>query len=64
MLRIDSKSTRYLNKIKIDKEILKRILLIGIPTGLQSVLVCFSNIIVQSKVNLFGFILDTLGMKL
>ena len=24
------------------------------PTGLQSVLICFSNIIVQSKVNLFG----------
>ncbi|WP_455541956.1 MATE family efflux transporter [Intestinibacter sp.] len=44
----------YLSKIRIDKEILKRILIIGIPTGLQSVLVCFSNIIVQSKVNLFG----------
>ena len=39
---------------KINREILKRILIIGIPTGLQSVLVCFSNIIVQSKVNLFG----------
>ena len=44
----------HISKIRIDKEILKRILVIGVPTGLQSVLICFSNIIVQSKVNLFG----------
>ena len=44
----------HISKIRIDFEILKKILVIGIPTGLQSVLVCFSNIIVQSKVNLFG----------
>ena len=44
----------HISKIRIDKDILKRILLIGVPTGLQSVLICFSNIIVQSKVNLFG----------
>ena len=43
-----------ISKIRIDKDILKRILVIGVPTGLQSVLICFSNIIVQSKVNLFG----------
>ena len=54
LLTTDEIYKLHLNKIKIDKEILKRILLIGIPTGLQSVLVCFSNIIVQSKVNLFG----------
>ena len=44
----------HISKIRIDFDILKKILVIGIPTGLQSVLVCFSNIIVQSKVNLFG----------
>ncbi|SCH70119.1 MATE family efflux transporter [Romboutsia sp. 1001713B170207_170306_H8] len=44
----------FINKIKIDFKILKEILLIGIPTGIQSVLVCFANIIVQSKVNIFG----------
>ena len=44
LLTTDEIYKLHLNKIKIDKEILKRI----------SVLVCFSNIIVQSKVNLFG----------
>ncbi|MGN1033400.1 MAG: MATE family efflux transporter [Intestinibacter sp.] len=44
----------YISKTKIDFEILKSILVIGVPTGIQSVLVCFSNVIVQSKVNLFG----------
>ena len=44
----------HISKIRINFDILKKILVIGIPTGLQSVLVCFSNIIVQSKVNLFG----------
>ena len=44
----------YISKIKIDVNILKSILIIGVPTGIQSVLVCFSNVIVQSKVNLFG----------
>lgn len=44
----------FINKIKIDFKILKEILLIGIPTGIQSVLVCFANTIVQSKVNIFG----------
>ena len=42
------------NKIKIDFNILKEILLIGVPTGVQSVLICFANIIVQSKINIFG----------
>ena len=44
----------HISKIRINFDILKKILVIGIPTVLQSVLVCFSNIIVQSKVNLFG----------
>ncbi|MGE4213873.1 MAG: MATE family efflux transporter [Anaerotignaceae bacterium] len=37
-----------------DKTTFFEIIRIGIPAGLQSVLVSFSNIIVQSNVNLFG----------
>lgn len=37
-----------------DKTTLKEIVRIGIPSGIQSVLVSFSNVIVQSNINLFG----------
>lgn len=37
-----------------DKGTFLEIIKIGIPAGLQSVLVSFSNVIVQSQVNLFG----------
>lgn len=43
-----------LTKIHIYKDELRSIVRIGMPTGLQSVLVCFSNIIVQSRINIFG----------
>ena len=36
------------------KEILRKILMIGIPAGVQSILITLSNIIIQSKINSFG----------
>jgi putative MATE family efflux protein len=42
--------------IKFDKKILKQILIIGIPSGLQSSISAFSNVILQSGVNSFGSI--------
>ncbi len=44
----------YLARIRIYKESLVRILKIGVPIGMQSVLQCYSNVYVQSKFNLFG----------
>ena len=38
----------------IDKDALKKIVMIGIPTSLQMALTSFSNIIVQSYINYFG----------
>lgn len=54
LIKTDEIYKFYISKTKIDFKILKEILIIGVPTGIQSVLVCFSNVIVQSKVNLFG----------
>jgi len=41
-------------KIKFHAEMIKRIVIIGIPTGLQSVVIAFSNVIIQTKINSFG----------
>ncbi|MCI8887667.1 MAG: MATE family efflux transporter [Hungatella sp.] len=42
------------NDLKIEKNILKRILIVGLPTGLQQALTSFSNVFVQSYINSFG----------
>lgn len=41
-------------EILFDPSILKQILIIGFPTGLQSSLYAFANMFVQSRVNTFG----------
>ena len=43
-----------LKKIAFDLPTLRRIVVIGIPAGLQSVMYSISNIIIQSSINTFG----------
>ncbi len=43
-----------IRKIGFDMPILKRIVLLGLPTGLQQSIVSLSNVVVQSYVNAFG----------
>lgn len=43
-----------LTGIKPDLNILKKIIIIGVPSGIQSMLFSFSNMIIQSTVNTFG----------
>ena len=43
-----------LRKLSIDKAKLKKLLLIGIPSGIQGTLFSFSNVILQSSINSFG----------
>ncbi len=43
-------------KLHIDPFILKRIFAIGIPAGIQSTVISFSNVLLQSSVNSFGSI--------
>lgn len=44
----------HFNKLKIDKEILLTIVRIGIPSGVQGMIVSFSNLIVMAYINSFG----------
>ena len=44
----------HINKIKIDKDILKEVVSNGIPTGLQNSIISIANIFVQSNINSFG----------
>lgn len=43
-------------KLKIHADILKKIFAIGIPAGIQSTVISFSNVLLQSSVNSFGSI--------
>lgn len=53
---IQSKDSYHLTikKIKFHKEVLIRIIRIGLPAGLQSMMYTISNIIIQSTINRFG----------
>lgn len=41
-------------RLKIDPSVMKQILLIGVPSGIQSSLFSLSNVVIQSSVNSFG----------
>lgn len=43
-----------IKKIRIDKRMMKRILKIGIPSGIQQSIISLSNVVVQANVNVFG----------
>lgn len=43
-----------IKNIKFDKVMLNTIFKIGIPTGIQSAVISFSNVLIQAKVNAFG----------
>lgn len=53
LLRTDSCVKLRLKNLKIDFEILKKILLVGIPAALQMAVTAFSNVFVQSYINHF-----------
>ena len=50
----DSAFRLRIKKISYHKEIAKQIFLIGIPTGLQSSFISFTNVVIQAKINSFG----------
>ena len=57
MLFLMKTSAEYkvtLKKIKIQKEVAFRIIKIGLPTGIQNMVISLSNMLVQSSVNAFG----------
>lgn len=54
LCRDDDIYRMYFRKLRIDVRMMKRILAMGIPSGLQSAIISFSNVIVQSNINSFG----------
>ncbi len=54
LLRIDGACRLSFRKLRFHGEELKRILLIGVPAGVQNSLFSLSNVIIQTTVNSFG----------
>lgn len=54
LTKLDYAYALRLPKIQIDREILKRIIKIGIPAGMQSLVITFSNVMVQFQINSLG----------
>ncbi|MDD3430276.1 MAG: MATE family efflux transporter [Oscillospiraceae bacterium] len=59
LTNVESVYRLHLSKIKLDFCILGRIIHIGLPAGLQSVMYSVSNIVIQASINGFG--LDTVA---
>lgn len=54
LLRSHTSCRLFPQQIRLDFSLLKRILVIGLPAGLQSVMYTVSNMIIQASVNSFG----------
>lgn len=54
MMRMDGPCRIELKKLRIDSSKLSKIVLIGLPAGIQGTLFSFSNVLIQSSVNSFG----------
>ena len=54
LLRLKAETRLQLTEFMIDKKELKRLLLIGIPSGIQSMVISFSNLFIQSIINSFS----------
>ena len=54
LIRSKENYSVHLKAMKVDKFILREIIIVGIPTGLQQVIISLSNAIVQSSINSFG----------
>lgn len=54
LMRVDAEYQVELKSIKLDRRMAGRIIKIGLPTGIQNMVISFSNVLVQSSVNRFG----------
>lgn len=54
LMKTEASYKVVLKDIKFDKEILLKIIKIGLPTGFQQSIVSLSNVIVQSYINVYG----------
>ena len=54
LMRVPTSYRISLRQIRIQKKMASRIIRIGLPTGIQNMVISFSNVLVQSSVNRFG----------
>ena len=54
LTKVDGYHKLYIRKIKIDGNMLKSLVNMGLPTGVQNSVIAFANVIVQSNINQFG----------
>ncbi|MDR7871191.1 MAG: MATE family efflux transporter [Tissierellaceae bacterium] len=54
LTKVDGYHKLYINRIKIDGRMLKSLMKMGFPTGVQNSVIAFANVIVQSNINQFG----------
>ena len=54
LTRVDEPYRAELKKIRWDVPMANRIIKIGLPTGIQNMVISFSNVLIQSSVNGFG----------
>ena len=54
LMRMPEGCTLHLSQVRIHGDLLRRLLLIGVPAGLQYVTFDFANLLVQSGINSFG----------
>ncbi len=54
LMRRKESGKLVIREIKFDRMILRNMLLIGIPAGIQSIMYTISNLIIQSSINSFG----------
>lgn len=54
LLRVKSDYKLYIKELKINGNIAKQIIRVGLPTAIQNMVISFSNVLVQSSVNSYG----------
>lgn len=54
LVKVDESYRVDLRKIRLHVPLAKKILKIGLPTGIQNMVISFSNVLIQSSVNSFG----------
>ncbi len=54
LMRVDEIYQIRLKEIRIDTQLLKQIISIGLPSGIQNSIISIANIVVQANINAFG----------
>lgn len=54
LLKVDGPHRIRIENLRLDLSMLKRLLNMGIPSGIQNSVIAFANVIIQSNINMFG----------